>query len=91
LPNVCRFGIRAHTTGNLKQKEFAVVTSDPSIERMTVDEDPADSQTERPSDDSAAEPGAYTDRGESAETAAYSGEGEYSGGEFAGGQVADGS
>lgn len=54
---------------------------------MPVDPDPADSQTERPSDDSAAEPGEYTARGEAAESAAYTDEGAYSGGEFAGGQV----
>jgi hypothetical protein len=63
------------------------MTSDPNLEQMPVDTDPADSQTERPTDDLSTEPGAYTDRGEAAESAAYTDEGAYSGGEFAGGQV----
>lgn len=49
--------------------------------------DPAENQTEQPVDDAA--PGTFTERGEQAETAAFQDEGAYSGGEFAGGHLAD--
>lgn len=66
------------------------MTNDPNLERMPIDEHPADSHTEQPADDSSAETGAYTDRGEAAESAAFTDEGAYSGGEFAGGDTASG-
>ena len=50
--------------------------------------DPAD-QTEQVPGESSVDTSAFTERGEDAETAAFTGDGAYSEGEFAGGDVAD--
>lgn len=49
--------------------------------------DPAENQTESVSDESSVDPDRFTEQGEDAESAAYRGEGTYSGGDFAGGHV----
>lgn len=54
----------------------------------STDTDPADNQTEQVADENASAPGAFTERGEEAETAAFEADGAYSGGEFAGGHQA---
>jgi len=74
------------------------MTTDPSAADQTpLNQDPADVQTESlpggsPSDAADAQvnsvdSAAFTERGDQAETAAFEQDGEYSGGEFAGGDI----
>ena len=74
------------------------MTTDPTaVDQTPLNQGPADHQTDELPDNGLSESqdaqvnsvdeGAFTERGDNAETAAFQGDGEYSGGDFAGGNV----